>query len=70
MLKQAQADPSRLLARGRSNFERLKHEEKVRVMVMKEYPKVTEKLRSSIVEYEADHGLLTIKVKFDDEWHK
>jgi len=39
-------------------------------MVMKEYPKVTEKLRSSIVEYEADHGLLTIKVKFDDEWHK
>uniref|UniRef100_A0A7S1GVU0 Uncharacterized protein n=1 Tax=Hemiselmis andersenii TaxID=464988 RepID=A0A7S1GVU0_HEMAN len=52
----AQADPNRLLGRGRGAAQALKQEEKVRNMVSKELPKVTERLRAAIVDYEASEG--------------
>ena len=43
--------------RGRGMAEQLKKEEKVRNMVGKELPKLREKLRAAVEEYEATVGL-------------
>ncbi|EKX41278.1 hypothetical protein GUITHDRAFT_142184 [Guillardia theta CCMP2712] len=51
-MKEALADPNRLLGRGRGMAEQLKKEEKVRNMVNKELPKLREKLKAAIVEFE------------------
>eukprot|EP00960_Hanusia_phi_P016159 476323-Hanusia_phi.AAC.1 len=51
-MKEALADPNRLLGRGRGMAEQLKKEEKVRNMINKELPKLREKLRAAIVEFE------------------
>jgi len=56
-MKEALTDPNRLLGRGRGMAEQLKKEEKVRNMVNKELPKLREKLRVAIVEYESSVGL-------------
>eukprot|EP00802_Teleaulax_amphioxeia_P002288 Tamp_02290.p1 GENE.Tamp_02290~~Tamp_02290.p1 ORF type:complete len:764 (+),score=219.23 Tamp_02290:52-2292(+) len=56
-MKEALADPNRLLGRGRGMAEQLKKEEKVRNMVNKELPKLRQKLRAAVAEYEASVGL-------------
>ena len=59
-MKAAQADPSRLLGRGRGMAEQLKREEKIRNMVSKELPRLTDKLTAFIAEFEEEHGSFTL----------
>jgi len=55
-MKLAASDPNRLMGRGRGMAEQLKKEEKVRYMVQKEQPKLIEKLRATIAEFESSRA--------------